>query len=194
MGIEGAFNNVVSLEAEEYISNWLVSMSRLVERGTPQGGVISLLLWIMAVKSILVELDSRGVRVVAYADDMVVLVSGLFPDVISDIMSDALRLISRWVISCGLGLNLQKTELVLFTTRTKVPGLRLAQVKRATVAYYTCRRMFGLKWGLSPRIVRWMYTAIVRPILTYGSLVWWTAMEKRYIVDQLYRDIGVTDP
>ncbi|GBP07842.1 Retrovirus-related Pol polyprotein from type-1 retrotransposable element R1 [Eumeta japonica] len=96
--------------------------------GYTTGGVISPLLWIMAVNSILVELDSRGVRVVAYADDMVILVSGLFPDVISDIMSDALPLVSHWATSCGLGLSPQKTELVLFTTRTKVPGFRLPQL------------------------------------------------------------------
>lgn len=243
LDIEGAFNNVTTsaiqraltnLDVEEYIGNWLVNMlssrivtanlgnsiiAKQVERGTPQGGVISPLLWLIVVNEILLELDRNGIKAVAYADDVVILVSGLFPDVISNIMSNALRLLSNWATACGLEVNPGKTELVLFTTKTKVPSFRLPRlgnreiplsdsakylgvilhsklswklntqhrVRRATVAYYTCRRMFGAKWGLSPRIVNWMYKAIVRPILTYGSLVWWTATERGSIVDQLYR-------
>ncbi|KAJ8932985.1 hypothetical protein NQ318_010569 [Aromia moschata] len=28
-------------------------------------------------------------------------------------------------------------------------------------------------WGLRPRILHWMYTAIVRPVITYGAIAWW---------------------
>ncbi|XP_046811157.1 uncharacterized protein LOC124420850 [Lucilia cuprina] len=185
---------LANLDVEEYISNWLVTMlksriitaslgnsvkSKRVERGTPQGGVISPLLWLIVVNTILKELDNRGIKVVAYADDVVILVSGMFPDVISDIMSGALVLLSNWATDSGLGVN---------------PNSKLSwklniqhRVKKATVAYYTCRKMFGMKWGLSPNIVKWMYTAIVRPILTYGSLVWWTSTKKKFVVDQLYK-------
>ncbi|XP_077281865.1 uncharacterized protein LOC143908235 [Temnothorax americanus] len=38
--------------------------------------------------------------------------------------------------------------------------------------------MFGRKWGLMPQIMHWMYTAVIRPIITYGALVWWKAMNK----------------
>ncbi|XP_077265721.1 uncharacterized protein LOC143899357 [Temnothorax americanus] len=38
--------------------------------------------------------------------------------------------------------------------------------------------MFGRKWGLMPQIIHWMYTAVIRPIITYGALVWWEAMNK----------------
>ena len=36
-------------------------------------------------------------------------------------------------------------------------------------------------------MVLWLYTAIVRPILTYGSLVWWPALSKQYICLKLSR-------
>lgn len=52
------------------------------------------------------------------------------------------------------------------------------RVKKALNAYYICRKTFGSKWGLKPKIVHWMYTSIVRPILTYGCIVWWPAVDK----------------
>lgn len=33
------------------------------------------------------------------------------------------------------------------------------------------RRLVGYEWGLKPRFALWIYTAIVRPQLTYGFLV-----------------------
>ncbi|KAJ8936360.1 hypothetical protein NQ318_007127 [Aromia moschata] len=44
---------------------------------------------------------------------------------------------------------------------------------KATSAIWACRRAFGCTWGLRPRILHWMYTAIVRPVITYGAIVWW---------------------
>ena len=199
LDIEGAFNNVkteaiynalVDLDVDSYLSDWIVTMlgtrivsarlgnselSRVVGRGTPQGGVISPLLWLLVINSVLIELGNRGVKVVAYADDVVILVSGMFLDVISDIMTSALKTLSDWATGSGLGVNPSKTELVLFTTKTKIPGFRLPRlqgcelqlsnnakylgiildaklswnlniehrVRKATVAFYTCKKMFG---------------------------------------------------
>ncbi|MGR0202348.1 hypothetical protein, partial [Klebsiella pneumoniae] len=44
--------------------------------------------------------------------------------------------------------------------------------KRAIKAIWICKRMVGSKWGLKPKIIYWIYTAIIRPIITYGPLVW----------------------
>ncbi|OFC59623.1 hypothetical protein BBW68_14995 [Candidatus Erwinia dacicola] len=60
-----------------------------------------------------------------------------------------------------------------------------ARVKKAATALYTCKRMVGPKWGLTPRVAYWLYTAVVRPIMTYGILVWWPVMEKKYAVKRM---------
>ena len=47
------------------------------------------------------------------------------------------------------------------------------KVNKACKTLWMCRQLFGKSWGLSPRIIHWLYTAIVRPMLTYAALVWW---------------------
>jgi ribonuclease HI len=39
-----------------------------------------------------------------------------------------------------------------------------------------CRKMVGKNWGLKPKVCKWIYTSLVRPILTYAILVWINAM------------------
>ncbi|XP_055585899.1 uncharacterized protein LOC129738667 [Uranotaenia lowii] len=37
-----------------------------------------------------------------------------------------------------------------------------------------CLKGVGKKWGLRPKIIHWIFTAIIRPKISYASLVWWT--------------------
>ena len=53
-----------------------------------------------------------------------------------------------------------------------------AQAKKAKAALMIGRRMVGNSWGLNPKTTHWLYTAIVRPILTYGCVIWTTSLEK----------------
>jgi hypothetical protein len=57
------------------------------------------------------------------------------------------------------------------------------KVKKAKNLLWACRRACEAGWVLGPKVVRWLYIAIVRPIVTFASLVWWpgcqTATAKR---------------
>jgi len=35
--------------------------------------------------------------------------------------------------------------------------------------------------GITPKITRWMYTAVIRPSLSYASLVWWPRVQSIFI-------------
>lgn len=39
--------------------------------------------------------------------------------------------------------------------------------------FWCCRRAIGRNWGLRPQNLMWLHTAIVRPMLAYGSFIWW---------------------
>ncbi|CAH1974332.1 unnamed protein product [Acanthoscelides obtectus] len=182
-----------------------VSCSVNVARGCPQGGVLSPLLWCIVVNELLVRLNSMGVYVQAYADDVSIVVRGRFCRTVSEIMQGALRSVESWCREVDLSVNAEKTELILFTRRRRLDGLvmptffgtRLVlsqsvkylgiildcklnwrehvehKVSKARNSMWACRRVVGVRWGLKPKVVYWLYTTIVRPSLLYGSLVWW---------------------
>ena len=186
------------------------SVRRFVNRGTPQGGVLSPFLWVVTLNQLLHRMERGGFRVIAYADDVVVITKGKFPQTLCDLMETALATLSSWAVECGLSVNPTKTELVLFTRKYKIPNLRPPKlnnvrleisdrakylgvildkkllwnynleerIKKAYTALFACKKTIGKKWGFSPSIVRWIYTAVVRPILLYGILVWWPTVCK----------------
>lgn len=143
LDIEGAFNNVTteaiigglqSIGTDPTIANWITtaltsrvihskiganSIRRSVVRGTPQGGVISPLLWLLVINKVLRELDSERLHVVAYADDLLLLSSGHCMTTISSRLQKSLKMVNKWANDCGLGVNPDKTELVLFTRKLK---------------------------------------------------------------------------
>jgi len=97
-----------------------------------------------------------------------------------------------------------KTELVIFTRNYKIPKLHqtcltlsnqtkylgvildkklhwtdniLERTRKAAIALFARKKDMGRKWGFSPVIVHWLYTAIVRPILLYENIVRWPSLE-----------------
>ena len=47
------------------------------------------------------------------------------------------------------------------------------KVKKAHNSLWACRRVCGRGWGLGPRVVHWLYVSVIRPSVTFASLVWW---------------------
>lgn len=73
--------------------------------GYNQGGIISPLNWPLVINLILLELETKGL---AYVDDVVILITGMFLCVLCEIMD------------YGVWINPSKTQLVLYTERTNL--------------------------------------------------------------------------
>lgn len=54
------------------------------------------------------------------------------------------------------------------------------QCKKAIRIMWALKGAVGKKWGLAPKQTLWLYTAIVRPIITYASVIWW---ERTFVND-----------
>jgi hypothetical protein len=46
-------------------------------------------------------------------------------------------------------------------------------MRKAHSLLWPCRRACGARWGLISQVVHWLYVAIVRPTISFASLVWW---------------------
>jgi hypothetical protein len=117
---EGAFNRtsfdtikqaVERRDIEPAICSWICAMlesrntsaklsgetlGATAAKGCPQGGVLSPLLWRMAVDYLLWRLDSNGYHTVGYANDMAILINGKFLQTVSKVLQTALCTIQQW--------------------------------------------------------------------------------------------------
>lgn len=61
------------------------------------------------------------------------------------------------------------------------------KIAAARKALYRAKKAFSRTWGPQPKRVKWLYTGVLRPALTYGSIVWHTAVDTNTIKDKLTR-------
>jgi hypothetical protein len=115
----------------------------------------------------------------------------------------ALLTVETWRNDVGLSVNPDKTGLVAFTRKRKLPDffkqlfriklglsgsvkyLRVilgspltwrehvdVKMRKAHNLLWACRRTCGARWCLRPKVVHWLYVAIVRPTISFASSVW----------------------
>ena len=84
-------------------------------RGSPQGGVLSPLIWILIMDLILKQFKGTAIKVVGYADDIILLVAGVHPPTMVDVMNQALNKVMKWGSSNGLIFNPTKTQATRFS-------------------------------------------------------------------------------
>ena len=58
-------------------------------------------------------------------------------------------------------------------------------IGKATSALWACSKAIGRTWGLRPSMIYWLYQAIIRPRITYASLVWWPKTKERSTQNKL---------
>lgn len=242
LDIEGAFDNVAFAAIERALNNklkdsktakWITfmisnrkittsllgqSISFMVTRGCPQGGILSPFLWNIVMDDLL-SFDKRSIPgdLQGFADDISLLAITTLPsngnpaaDILPlrEVTQKSLIAISKWCKSVGLKLSAMKSHIVIFTHRTnitlpkpiKVMGHEIEikkstkflgvtldsklnwsehienQTRKCKRILFQCRRVVGPSWGLSPKTMTWIYRAMVRPVLSYGALVWVNAM------------------
>ena len=89
-----------------------------------QREVLSSLLWILVVNDLL-KLEQRGCRFIAYADDFVLVFKGKYLNTVYELTEGYLNVVSNWTIRSGITVNPNKTKIIIFTRRSKIPNVPL---------------------------------------------------------------------
>jgi hypothetical protein len=74
------------------------------------------------VDELLTKLNEGGIYAQGYADDIYLLAVGKFLNTVSGLMQCALHFVEGWCNEHGLSVNPDKTGLVTFTRKRKLPG------------------------------------------------------------------------
>lgn len=93
------------------------------------------------------------------------------------------------------GLHMERTPMTL-SSEVKYLGVTIDRklnwnshlnqiIGKATNALWISKRTFGNKWGLRPVMIQWIYTAIIRPRITYASFIWWPKTKEKCTIDKL---------
>ena len=89
-------------------------------------------------------------------------------------------------------------EEIPFSTSVKYLGITLDQrlkwrmhiennIKSAKRHLMLVQNTIGKMWGPSPRLTRWLYTSVVRPAISYGSVVWSRACNAKWATVKMTR-------
>jgi ribonuclease HI len=197
-----------------------ITVQRRLTRGTPQGGVLSPIMWNLVFDSLLACYgEASPVKCVGYADDAGLIIEGESQHALVHHMNDAIERALIWGDRNGLAFSPAKTVSVLFTRKHKFTMPREVKMRGETIEYSNAVRYLGVNfdskllftqhlttkikrakahllqikgamgklWGMPPRFMRWAYTGIVRPALTYGCIVWAKAASRTGMRQRLTR-------
>ena len=155
LDIEGAFDKTtfksIGLALQEHdvnltLTRWVTGMLKnrevlinvggteieAVDRGYPQGGVFSPVLWDTVVDSLIRRLNDLGYHTIGYADDLVILLRGKNAETLCEIMQAAVTIVEEWCSRHTLSVNGEKTKLILFTRKRKIGTLQMPKIFNTT--------------------------------------------------------------
>ena len=102
------------------------SSSSTVSCGVPQGSILGPLLFLIYVNDMSAVVENK---LLLYADDSAILVSGKSKMEIENLLSNDLNIVSQWLICNKLSLHLGKTESILFGSQQRLKSQSKLDIK-----------------------------------------------------------------
>ena len=188
------------------ILNNTISRERVVRAGTPQGSVLSPILF----NIMLSDIPQRdGIEINSYADDITIVCKCRNPTELRSKLQEYLRVFEDWAQNWGLRINPSKCAMQYFYKRS-IP-CPIIRIGNTTVRYAKEFTLLGLvldspkldwgkhieylvtncehrlnimkalaaiRYGASARILRRVYIAYIRSKIDYGSVIYASAKER----------------
>ena len=87
-------------------------------------------------------------------------------------------------LHCATSVKYLGVILDLWLTRREHVDVK---VRKAQNLLWACRRAYGVMWGLRHSVVYWIYVSIIRPFVTFASLIWWPGCQTASAKKELSR-------
>merc|ERR1712081_62848 len=111
------FESYLKGRKQMVVANDTTSEPGIVNFGVPQGSILGSLLFLCYVNDMPMSVKCK---LLLYADDSTLIISGSDPKVIADTLSFELNSFRQWLIDNKLSLHLGKTESILFGSKRKL--------------------------------------------------------------------------
>lgn len=181
-----------------------LSSQYIVENGTPQGSVISPTLFSIMINDVFVNIPNDIGRSL-FADDGALWKRGRNVEYVVKKMQDGINQVEKWGTKWGFKFSVEKTKVMFFTRKKvkewylKLYGNKLERVEsfrflgvyfdvrltwREHIRYVVdkCKKVInvmrclaGLGWGADVASLKYIYIALIRSRLDYGSIVYGSA-------------------
>ena len=128
MGINFAkwFKSYLGGRQQIVIANETRSDPGIVSCGVPQGSILGPLLFLCYVNDMPISIKCK---LLLYADDSALIVSGSDPQTIADTLSEELESCRKWLLDNKLSLHLGKTEAILFGSKRKLKNVESFEIR-----------------------------------------------------------------
>lgn len=186
-----------------------VSKTIQLTRGCPQGSKFGPRLWNITMDPLLKSINRPDAHIIAYADDIALLVTGNTRKTVLSVTEELLEVVSRWAQDRGLSFSEEKSVMVPlkgglvpgFTakmgtgriksvTETKYLGLHLGQdfsfdghaiklTDSSTDMFSRLRQIRKSKWGTSSDLAMLLYKTVYLPRVTYGAITWYPRLKAK---------------
>ena len=120
------FKSYLGGRKQVVVANDTTSEPGIVNCGVPQGSILGPLLFLCYVNDMPMSVKCK---LLLYADDSTLIISGSDPKVIADTLSFELNSCRQWLIDNKLSLHLGKTESILFGSKRKLRKVTSFEVK-----------------------------------------------------------------
>ena len=121
-----------------------VEITRYLTRGTPQGGVLSPVMWNLVFEKLLSLFEEGRVKAVGFADDAALLITGSNPHVMISHLETSLQKALDRGHKCGLKFSTAKTAVMLFTRKYKVDTPRELRMEGKIIPFAQHTRYLGV--------------------------------------------------
>ncbi|KAI5747429.1 hypothetical protein M8J77_014440 [Diaphorina citri] len=167
-GISGYLVNILSsyLEDRELLVDDLVMD---LSCGVPQGSVIGPLLWNLYYDPMLRMELPGGSKLVAYADDVVVITTGIKKDEVESTLNRTMKTLVQWLDEHKLKIAPQKTEIVLLVTKKECKEIEI-KVEDTEVKSKESAKYLGVYFEQSMAMRTHIKKAVEKAGRTAGNL------------------------